>query len=90
LRSSRSSVSTYCKLVYDQDDPTYRSGKGSSNDFLRPSVFTRTVTMMMSSGDCGLLEFHSNDTLEPNGIDLVEDCVDVMLVSSDEYGGGAC
>jgi hypothetical protein len=46
--------------------------------------------MMMSSEERGLLEFHSNDTLEPNGIDLVEGCVDVMLVSSDEYGGGAC
>jgi hypothetical protein len=46
--------------------------------------------MMMSSGDCGLLEFHSKDTLEPNGIDLVEGCVGVLLVSSEEYGGGAC
>jgi len=83
-------VSTCCKLIYDPIGQAYRSGKGSSNDFLRPRVFTRTVTMMMSSGERSLLEFHSNVTLEPNGIDLVEGCVGVLLVSSEWYGGGGC
>jgi len=83
-------VSTCCKPIYDKDDQAYRSGKVSSNDCLRPSVFTRTVTIMMSSGERGLLGLHSNVTPEPNGIDLVEGCVDVFVVSSEGYGGGGC
>ena len=67
---------------------TNRSGKGSSNDCLRPCVLTRTVTMMMSSGERGLFEFHSNVTPEPNGTDLVESCDALLLNSSEAYGGG--
>lgn len=78
------------ELMYDQGDQTYRSGRGSFNDSLKFCVLIRTVTMMISSGDCGLFMFHSNVTPVPNGTDLVEICAVLVLASSELYGGGDC
>lgn len=69
---------------------TYRSGSGSSNESLRPSLLTRIVTMMMSSGDRGAVRSHSIVTPVPNGIDFVRGCGVVVLEARGRYGGGAC
>jgi hypothetical protein len=83
-------ISTCRELVHQWFGQAYRSGKGSSNESLRPCWLMRTVTMTRSSGEGVFLEFQSNATPGPNGIDLVEGDIVVSFSLHEGYGGGAC